>query len=255
MTALTRRRVANLIALEIRQTHHSSLTVMPFSGLTMSIIRHPILLFIALFSSGESGAAEREDRSANADRGAPSAQSETLEQGDTSQQGITRLPYQPVPQAAPYQTNGSAPYTRTAPMPAPSLAMEPRRAEPGSPQSQVPRWLEEVRAQRRALHEQRRAAHQARIDAFDPIGSAKRDERHERQRRRQEERRELIESERRLYLNRGPWLSPLAPRPPPSAELDPLARGSLESRSQQPAQGASPETPSDWNNLWYYNGW
>ncbi|MBK5941457.1 hypothetical protein [Halochromatium roseum] len=221
----------------------------------MSITRLLTLLFITLFSSGQSGAAEREDRSANADQGVQTAQNEPLEQGDTSQPGITRPPYQPVPQAAPYQTNGSAPYIRPAPMPAAGLAIEPRRAEPSSPQSQVPRWLEEVRAQRRALYEQRRAAHQARIDAFDPIGSAKRDERHELQRRHQEERRELIESERRLYLNRGPWLSPLAPMPPPSAEPDPLARGSLESRSQQPAQGSSPQTPSDWNNLWYYKGW
>lgn len=140
-------------------------------------------------------------------------------------------------------------------MPTPGLVMDSRRGEPISPQTQVPRWLEEVRAQRRALHEQRRAAHQARIDALDPMGSAKRDQRQELQRRRQEERRELIENERRLYLNYGPWLRPLAPRPPQAAELDPLSGGSLESRGEQPSNSTSPRTPLDWNNLWYYNGW
>jgi hypothetical protein len=139
------------------------------------------------------------------------------------------------------------------------LPVDARRAEPISPQSTVPRWLEEVRAQRRALHEQRRAAHQARIDALDPVGSAKRDEREKLRRRRQEERRELMESERRLYLNHGPWLSPLAPQPPPATDLNALSRGSLdaadEMKPKEPRSDGDARTPSDWNNLWYYNGW
>lgn len=137
--------------------------------------------------------------------------------------------------------------------------IDPRRPGPDTALPSVPRWLEEVRAQRRALHAQRRAAHQARHDALDPIGAAKRDQRREQMRRREEEVRERIETERRLYLNHGPWLSPLIPAPPFPGD-DPLAGGSLvdEHPSQAPeapAPRSDPLAPSDWNNLWYYRGW
>lgn len=130
---------------------------------------------------------------------------------------------------------------------------------PTQAQTPVPRWLEEVRAQRRALQQQRRAAHQARHEALDAIGAAKREERKEQIERRRQEVREFIAQERRLYLNRGPWIAPLAPHPPPIPGLDPLAGGSAGDggtrdpvdASEQPAVPA----PSDWDNRWYYNGW
>jgi len=159
----------------------------------------------------------------------------------------------------PFQTGASITVAPRPPPPGPSFFIEPRRAEP-NPSSTVPPWLEEVRAQRQALREQRRAAHHARQEALDPIGTAQRDERKELHRRRQEEMRERIETGRRLYLNHGPWFAPLIPRPPPAgAELDPLARGSLSHQDsagdEQPSNGGGMRTPSDWNNLWYYNGW
>ncbi|MBK1703862.1 hypothetical protein CKO40_04710 [Halochromatium glycolicum] len=129
---------------------------------------------------------------------------------------------------------------------------------------QVPRWLKEVRAQRRALQQQRRAAHQARHEALDPIGAAKREERQERRLRRRQEVREFIEHERRLYLNWGPWITPLVPRPPPTPGVDPLTQGSIGSSTDAAdgppaaapnADGAAIPTPSDWDNRWYYNGW
>lgn len=149
--------------------------------------------------------------------------------------------------------------SEATPQPTPGIGMEPRLAGPVGAPPAVPRWLDEVRAQRRALREQRRAAHQARQHALDPIGAAKRDERQEQMRRRQEEVRERIETERRLYLNRGPWLNPLVPAPPYSGG-DPLTRGSLidepaRMMPEAPPPGTDSLTPSDWNNLWYYRGW
>ncbi|MFP4278506.1 MAG: hypothetical protein ACOC26_04050 [Halochromatium sp.] len=154
-----------------------------------------------------------------------------------------------------------------APMPAPTPAPTPvPGAHPpqtaGMHQPQIPRWLEEVRAQRRALHEQRRAAHQARHDALDPLGAVKRDERQAQRRRRRQEMREMIETERRLYRNRGPWFSPLTPVTPMAPTAGgPLMRGSLAEdqapeRSDEPSSASGePLPPSDWNNRWYYRGW
>ncbi len=208
----------------------------------MSIIRPLLILMIAPLAIAEVGAAELEDQ-----------------RDDPSQVE------QPAPKRPPYQTGRPAVgHPAPTPVPPSGLAMEPRRPASINPQSAVPRWLEEVRAQRRALREQRRAAHQARLESLDPIGSAKRDERKERRRRRQEEVRDLIETERRLYLNRGPWFSPLAPRPPPVPEINPLSGGSFGAQldpqeaaldEEQPANNGNTQTPPDWNNLWYYNGW
>lgn len=132
-----------------------------------------------------------------------------------------------------------------------------RVAQPG-----MPRWLKEVRAQRRALQRQRRAAHQARHEALDPIGAAKREERHEQLQRRRQEVRDYIEHERRLYLNWGPWITPLIPRPPPPPGADPIAQGSIGNRlgdsqpdSPSPPAEAVKPVPTDWDNRWYYNGW
>lgn len=118
----------------------------------------------------------------------------------------------------------------------------------------VPRWLEAVRAQRRALQQQHQAAHEARRQALDPVGSAQREARRERFLQRRQERRELIESERRRYWNSGPWLDPL-----PSPARPPLA-GPGSPAPEEPAQPAPDRErqampPPDWDNLWYYRGW
>jgi TolA-binding protein len=183
---------------------------------------------------------------------------------------------QPPDQVEPAEPQGAEASPRR-PQPAPAMGIDPRQAASRGAQADTPPWLEEVRAQRRALHEQRRAAHRARRDALESITAAQREERQEQMRRRQEEVREMIESERRLYLNRGPWLSPLIPAPPYPAD-DILTRGSLLGE-QAPREPSSPQTgpspspsqnqdqsphsspdpvplaPSDWNNLWYYRGW
>ncbi len=217
----------------------------------MSITRPLLILMIGPLAIAKVSATEPEDRREDA------AAVEQPAQGPaTAAPGFgTRNPKAPT--MAPYQAGGSP--ALLPPGPVPGMVREPRRPEPAGSQSTVPRWLEEVRAQRRALRDQRRAAHQARLEALDPIGAAKRDERKELMRRRQEEMRELIETERLLYLNRGPWFNPLFPRSPLAPKLDPLAGGSLApqkaKRGEQSTSSGDIQAPSDWNNLWYYHGW
>lgn len=222
----------------------------------MSITRLSSLLLIVAALSTAIFATEPDPASDDSQRSEPSSHSPSA----ASPQGATPPHTQLSPAGIPTQGAGPSAFSGPAPMRPPGLVLEPRRSESlKPPPAPVPRWLEEVRAQRRALHEQRRAAHEARIEALDPVGTAKRDEREKLRRRRQAEVREMIESERRLYLNRGPWLSPLAPKPPLASDLDPLADGSLAppeaARDEQPSPSDSQGTPSDWNNHWYYNGW
>lgn len=224
----------------------------------MSIMRPLLILMIAPLAFTKVGATELEDRREDPMPVEQPAHSPAPAEPAFGDPGPT------APTMAPYQAGGSPGLMPPSPIPAPGLVMEPRRPQQTSPQSSVPRWLEEVRAQRRALHEQRRAAHQARLQALDPIGTAKRDERTELRLRRQGEVRDLIETERRLYLNRGPWFSPLVPRPPPAPGLAPLTRNSVDPPpapqkaapgEQRPSSNADTQAPPDWNNLWYYNGW
>jgi hypothetical protein len=161
--------------------------------------------------------------------------------------------------------NATAQGSAEQPAPHSTPGPEPTATEPFAPMAQppVPRWLEEVRAQRQALQQQRRAAHQARREALDPIGTAQREQRKEQLLRRRQELRGRIEQERQnhlnqYYLNQGPWFAPLAPM----QVGDSLDENSIDGENRS-GQGDAPKPedqpaglrPSEWNNLWYYNGW
>jgi hypothetical protein len=133
------------------------------------------------------------------------------------------------------------------PTDAPQLGqqIDPHAGEsaPAAP-NRIPRWLDEVRAQRQALQEQRRAQHEARRRAIDPIGAAQQEAREDAFFRRRQERREMLDQDRRSFVNQGPWA---APWPSPREALPPGE------------QGDRPATPSDslpdWDNGWYFRGW
>ncbi|GEM_PF-1962350 len=122
-----------------------------------------------------------------------------------------------------------------------------------APDDMVPRWLEAVRAQRRALQERRRAQHQARRRALDPVGSARQQAMEEEFRRRRREMRDMIARDRWLFLNFGPWLSPLPTAPGPSAPagVAPSQAAPDDDAEQTAPAGELPE----WDNGWYFRGW
>jgi hypothetical protein len=106
------------------------------------------------------------------------------------------------------------------------------------PPGSMSRWLDEVRAQRRALQDMRRAHQDARKDEF---------------LRRRHEMLDRMESDRRLFRNRGPWLEPLPPATlPPS--LEPPEHGIADHDDDASGDGHH-YPPPGWDNGWYYNGW
>lgn len=147
---------------------------------------------------------------------------------------------------------------QSTPQPASSPALAPDRAHtrpfPTPSNPAPPRWLDEVRAQRQAVQVQRRAAHQARREALDPIGTAQREQRKEQMLRRREELRDSLEQTRRRYLNHGPWLAPLPPQFTVPERVDDSRGESTAERSETQSAGSN-NPPPEWNNLWYYQGW
>ena len=125
----------------------------------------------------------------------------------------------------------------------------PRASESAPPATnRVPRWLEEVRAQRQALQKQRRAQHEARRRAIDPVGAAQQEARENALQRRRQEWLEQIEQDRRSFLNQGPWATPWSSLPEGMPASEP---GELDDR---PTKTPS-ETLPDWDNGWYFRGW
>jgi hypothetical protein len=103
----------------------------------------------------------------------------------------------------------------------------------------VPRWLDDVRAQRRAVQKMRRAQQDARKDEF---------------LRRRHEILDMMENDRRLFRNHGPWLEPLPPAPlPPS--LEPPEDGMSGFDDDTGGNTHHHYPPPGWDNGWYYNGW
>lgn len=153
----------------------------------------------------------------------------------------------------------------------PSTAVQLPPQDTSTPDDGVPRWLDAVRAQRQALQERRRAQHQARRRAIDPIGTARQEALEQEFLRRRREMRDLIEQERWLFLNFGPWLRPWpAPR---STIITAAGTAKTEATDElmPPASSPSELTPSDsvpssgeprpavelpdWDNGWYFRGW
>jgi hypothetical protein len=124
------------------------------------------------------------------------------------------------------------------------------------PHDGAPRWLDAVRAQRRALQERRRAQHQARRRAIDPVGTARQEALEQEFLRRRREMRDLIAQERWLFLNFGPWLTPLPS--PPAGTSQPPADGPAEPQAKSARPETKPTPASklpDWDNGWYFRGW
>lgn len=151
----------------------------------------------------------------------------------------------------------------------------PSAVTPGSTHPEN-RWLEEVRAQRRAWEERRQAARdtfEARRRLNDPRGAAHQEAWEEDVRRRRETRMQRMEQDREFF--RGlrqpplPWYQSQGPASGPTRQV-PEWRPDRPSDSPSPGTGdpstgtdfyppgapqAGPFSPEHWDNLWYYRGY
>jgi hypothetical protein len=124
-------------------------------------------------------------------------------------------------------------------------------------------WLDEVRAQRQAREERRRAAKEA-IDArrrwIDPWGAAEQEAREQEVQRRRDAFKEKIEREREVFRTQTPWSPPRAPwedspTEPESAQTAGTEAGTSAPLEQPVAPPPLPYTPPGWDNRWYYRGY
>ena len=122
----------------------------------------------------------------------------------------------------------------------------------------LPQWLDEVKAQRQAWEERRRAAKEAvhaRRRQNDPWGAAQHEAREQESQRRRDAIVEQFERDRDAFHT--PWpgprdQSPPPPQPQPGAVApQPTAP---DSAALNPADPSS-YPPSGWDNRWYYRGY
>jgi hypothetical protein len=133
---------------------------------------------------------------------------------------------------------------------------EPVSAQPGGYTDPVDQWLEEVKAQRRAREERRRAAREAiiaRRRLTDPWGAAHQEAHEQESQRRHDVMMEQIERDREAFREQGPWQTP-GPMDQPPASPTPGAPAP-EAGDAQPPAAAPAYPPSGWNNRWYYRGY
>jgi hypothetical protein len=155
----------------------------------------------------------------------------------------------PIPLLAAQQPAAAGPTQAEYAAPRPSTASAPADPAPAANDG-TPRWLDAVRAQRKALQEHIRAQHQARRRAIDPVGTARQEAREQEFYRRRQTLREMREQDRMLFLNLGPWATPLPPVPGSG-----LATPAPPPNSPESADNARPNDLPDWNNNWYFRGW
>lgn len=128
----------------------------------------------------------------------------------------------------------------------------------------VPRWLDEVRAQRQAREERRRAAKEAmgaRRRWIDPWGAAQQEAWEQETQRRRDAFMEKVERDRKAFRSNSPWGPPHNPWSDKAPGLGPgPALGSSSSTDTAEAAGQA-VTPAEsyplpgWDNRWYYRGY
>lgn len=133
--------------------------------------------------------------------------------------------------------------------------MPPAEPEP------VRQWLDEVRVQRQAREERRRADKEAR-DAHrrwvDPWGAAQQEAREQETQRRRNAFFEHIERDREAFRIQVPWGFPQDPRQEEAAgsqaEKQLPTDGDTVGVPRQAVPHPSPYPPTGWDNRWYYRG-
>ena len=141
------------------------------------------------------------------------------------------------------------------PPPPPAVPLPPAEPEP------VRQWLDEVRAQRYAREERRRAdkeAREARRRWIDPWGAAQQEVREQENQRRRNAFLDHIERDREAFRNQVPWRFEQGPWPdaiPETAgELTGSAANDPPRAPAPPALRTPTYPPPGWDNRWYYRG-
>jgi hypothetical protein len=134
-----------------------------------------------------------------------------------------------------------------------NIAMEP---EP------VHRWLDEVRAQRQAREERRRAAKEAmeaRRRWIDPWGAAQQEAREQELQRRRDALKEKIEREREAFRSQVPWGPQQNPwqdeATGPGPDFPAVPDADTAGPPEQPLAPPTPYALPGWDNHWYYRGY
>lgn len=132
---------------------------------------------------------------------------------------------------------------------------------PAAEPEPVRQWLDEVRAQRQAREERRRAdkeVRDARRRWIDPWGAAQQEAREQETRRRRNAFFEHIERDREALRNQVPWGFPRDPWQEEAtgsqAETPLSTPADATGVSRQPVPNPSPYPPTGWDNRWYYRG-
>jgi len=146
------------------------------------------------------------------------------------------------------------------PMPSPS----PVGAMPPAPEP-VPQWLDEVRAQRQAREERRRAAKEAmgaRRRWLDPWGAAQQEAWEQETQRRRDAFMEKVERDRKAFRSHSPWGPPHNPWRDEAPALGPgpeFRSPSSPDTAEAAGQAVTPAEPypplHGWDNRWYYRGY
>ncbi len=140
-------------------------------------------------------------------------------------------------------------------------AAEQAIPQPGRYADPVDQWLEEVKAQRRAREERRRAAKEAinaRRRLTDPWGAAHQEAHEQENQRRHDAMMEQIERDRETFREQGPWQGsgPMDLGPPPPPVPPPSSSGTQPEAGGSQGPAATPAyPPSGWDNRWYYRGY
>lgn len=140
------------------------------------------------------------------------------------------------------------------------LTAEQVTPQPGAYADPVDRWLEEVKAQRRAWEERRRATKEAinaRRRLTDPWGAAHQEAHEKESQRRHDAMMDQMERDRETFREQGPWqgTDPMDLRPPPPvAPPGPAGAQPEPGGAHNPAESPA-YPPSGWNNRWYYRGY
>ncbi|WP_141699075.1 hypothetical protein [Candidatus Thiosymbion oneisti] len=135
----------------------------------------------------------------------------------------------------------------------------PTESTPSAEPQPVRRWLDEVRAQRQKIRQERRRAAREARRRIDPWGAARQEIREQETQRRHDTFLEHIERDRETFRNQVPWQLRQSPWQEETSGFSAPPLPSPADAATGASGQASPQTLTyplpGWDNPWYYRGW